>query len=115
MNSPTYEAIAATLKTLITGDVSVDDGDREKAARDTSLFYVKPEIVVEVKADEITRSPVHTAGRVLKTSKSGNALEVDVAGYALRFPRLEKFRDDKQPTDVTSLEELKELFTDQKH
>lgn len=77
--------------------------------------WVKPEIVVEVKADEITRSPVHTAGRILKTSKSGNALEVDVPGYALRFPRLEKFRDDKQPTDVTSIEEVKELFTDQKH
>lgn len=58
MNSPTFEAIAATLKTLITGDVSVDDGDREKAARDTSLFYVKPEIVVYPKNKDDIRAAV---------------------------------------------------------
>jgi len=53
--------------------------------------WVTPSIVVEIRADEITKSPVHTAG------------------YALRFPRLERFRDDKKPEDVTSLIELRSM------
>ena len=76
--------------------------------------WVAPSIVVEIRADEITRSAVHTAGRILKTSKSGSALEVDTAGYALRFPRLEKFRNDKGPDEITTLEELKKMYARQK-
>jgi len=77
--------------------------------------WVKPLIVVEIRADEITRSPTHTAGRILKKTKSGNAMEVDRAGYALRFPRLERFRDDKRPEDATTLDEVEKLFQKQKH
>ncbi len=76
--------------------------------------WIKPEIVVEIRADELTRSPVHTAGRTLKPSKSGSSFDVDVAGYALRFPRLERFRDDKKPTDATTLKEVEEIFKLQK-
>ncbi len=76
--------------------------------------WVTPSIVVEVKADELTRSPVHTAGRIMKTSKSGSAFDVDVPGYALRFPRLERFRDDKKPEDATTLKEVEEIFALQK-
>ncbi len=72
--------------------------------------WVKPGIVVEIKSDEITRSPVHTAGRIMQPSKTGKGQEVKVAGYALRFPRLEKFRDDKRSEDVTTLKELESLF-----
>jgi DNA ligase-1 len=77
--------------------------------------WIEPEIVVEIRADEITRSPIHTAGRRLKPSKSGEAFVVDVPGYALRFPRLEKFRDDKKPGDSTTLKEVEEMFEAQKH
>lgn len=73
-------------------------------------IWVLPAIVVEIKADEITRSPVHTAGRRMKPSKTGQAEEVNVPGYALRFPRLEKFRDDKREDEVTTLKELKEMY-----
>lgn len=76
--------------------------------------WVEPEIVVEIRADELTRSPVHTAGRVMKASKSGTAFDVDVPGYALRFPRLERFRDDKKPEDATTLKEVEEIFKKQK-
>ncbi len=76
--------------------------------------WIKPKIVVEIKADEITRSSVHTAGRILKKTKSGNAFEVDEPGYALRFPRLERFREDKRVEDTTTLKELKKLFHSQK-
>lgn len=72
--------------------------------------WVRPEIVVEIKADEITKSPVHTAGRVLKPSKSGTAFEVETPGFALRFPRLQKFRDDKRPEEITTLKEIEEMF-----
>jgi len=72
--------------------------------------WVKPFLVVEIKADEITRSPVHTAGRKMKPSKSGSAVDVDIPGLALRFPRLLKFRDDKRPEDVTTLDEVQKML-----
>jgi len=59
-------------------------------------IWVTPKIVVEIKADEITKSPVHTAG------------------LALRFPRLEHFRDDKKPEDTTSLNEVEKMYERQK-
>ncbi len=78
-----------------------------------SDVWLAPKIVVEIKADEITRSPVHTAGRRLKPSKSGSALEVDIPGFALRFPRLERFREDKRPEEATSLTEIQKMFKQQ--
>lgn len=75
--------------------------------------WMNPHIVVEIKADEITRSPVHTAGRIMKASKSGNALEVDTPGYALRFPRLVRFRDDKKADDATTVTEVAHMFKSQ--
>ncbi|MBP7832371.1 MAG: ATP-dependent DNA ligase [Candidatus Levybacteria bacterium] len=80
----------------------------------TPDVWVEPEIIVEIKADELTRSSVHTAGRVLKPSKSGSAFDVDIPGYALRFPRLERFRDDKKPEDATTLKEIEDMFKLQK-
>ncbi len=58
--------------------------------------WSKPSLVVEILADEITKSPNHSAG------------------LALRFPRLIKFRDDKDPKDTTTLKELTHLFEMQK-
>jgi DNA ligase-1 len=75
--------------------------------------WVEPEIIVEIRADELTRSPNHTAGRTLKPSKSGSSFDVDQPGYALRFPRLEKFRDDKKIEDATSVKEIEEMFEKQ--
>ena len=53
--------------------------------------WVEPKLVVEVAADEITKSPVHAAK------------------VALRFPRLVRLRDDKSWEDITSINELKSL------
>ncbi len=72
--------------------------------------WLTPAIVVEIRADEITRSPVHTAGRKMKPSKTGAALEVDTPGFALRFPRLERFRPDKKPQEITTLKEIEKMF-----
>lgn len=79
--------------------------------------WVKPEIVIEVLADEITRSPIHTAGkgevggqRDKETKDTEDIKEVE-AGYALRFPRLVSFRDkDKKAEDATSVEELIKMY-----
>ncbi len=57
--------------------------------------WIAPGIVVEIKADEITQSPSHTAL------------------FALRFPRLVRFRDDKSVTDVTSFSEISSLYAKQ--
>jgi DNA ligase-1 len=78
-----------------------------KPARVSSLIepsvWVEPRIVIEVLADEITRSPTHTAGKVGAEP-----------GYALRFPRLVSFRErDKQPEDATTVQELIELYESQ--
>jgi DNA ligase 1 len=69
----------------------------------TPSVWVKPEIVVEILADEITKSPTHTAGK--------NGTE---PGYALRFPRLVRFREnDKRPEDATTVKELIEMYDQQ--
>lgn len=57
--------------------------------------WIKPELVGEFKADELTKSPMHTAG------------------FALRFPRLVRWRE-KKPEDSTSLKEISQLVKLQK-
>ena len=67
-------------------------------------FWLSPKIVLEVYADEITRSPVHTAGWDPSIS----------SGFALRFPRVVKFREaDKRPEDATTVKEVKKLYQNQ--
>jgi len=61
--------------------------------------WISPEMVVEILADEITRSPVHTAGA-----------HAEEPGLALRFPRLIRWRDDKQAEDVTTVKEIERLY-----
>jgi DNA ligase 1 len=78
-----------------------------RPARVSSLIepsvWVEPQLVIEVLADEITRSPTHTAGKVGAEP-----------GYALRFPRLVSFRErDKKPEDATTVQELIELYQSQ--
>lgn len=51
-------------------------------------FWLEPKIVLEIAADEISQSPIHSAG------------------VALRFPRLVRIRSDKNYEEATTLEEL---------
>ncbi|MFW9861949.1 MAG: ATP-dependent DNA ligase [Candidatus Thorarchaeota archaeon] len=59
------------------------------------VVTVKPEIVVEVLADEIQESPTYKSG------------------MALRFARIVNIRYDKSPTDATTLDQLKTIYADQ--
>jgi DNA ligase 1 len=65
--------------------------------------WALPEIMCIVRADEITKSPTHTAG---KTAQD--------LGFALRFPRFMGYRDDKSPEDATTVAELRDMFAQQK-
>ncbi len=73
----------------------IEEKPKEYGDVATSLvpdFWVVPKLVVEIAADDITKSPNHAAG------------------LALRFPRLVRFRDDKSPGQATTSKELRELF-----
>jgi len=80
----------------------------EKPARVDSRLapdvWIEPRHVVAVLADEITRSPVHTAG-----------LDEHGRGLALRFPRVVGFvREDKSAEDATTTSEIEEMFAQQR-
>lgn len=69
----------------------------------TPDVWLRPEVVVEVLADEITPSPRHTAGKT------------DGQGLALRFPRIVSIRSaDKKAEDATSVRELVEMYRQQR-
>ncbi|MBD3231256.1 ATP-dependent DNA ligase [Candidatus Dependentiae bacterium] len=62
--------------------------------------WVIPEIVCEIRADEITLSPLHTAGETKEHQ-----------GMALRFPRFIGYRKDKSPEESTTIKELEKLYS----
>ncbi len=70
--------------------------------------WVEPIHVVEVRADEITRSPMHMCGK-------GDYDNAEEPGYALRFPRIvnKGFRD-KKAEDATTTKEIVGMFGLQK-
>lgn len=70
-------------------DKKRDDVDVEGAL--VPDVWVLPKVVVEIAADELTKSPSHAGG------------------LALRFPRLVHFRDDKSIDQVTSWEEILQI------
>ena len=57
---------------------------------------VKPKIVIEVAYEEIQKSPTYNSG------------------YALRFPRFIKLREDKGPQQADNTKRLETLFNQQK-
>ena len=58
----------------------------------TPDVWVAPQLVVELAGDDLTKSPAHGAG------------------VAVRFPRLVRIRDDKAPQDVTTIEEVMQMY-----
>jgi len=53
--------------------------------------YVKPEVVVEVKFNEVQKSRKYNSG------------------YALRFARVKKIRRDKSPFEINNIIDLQQL------
>ncbi len=56
------------------------------------VVLVKPQVVLEVAFDGVQKSSRHKSG------------------YALRFPRILRWRQDKQPTEADNLERVQELY-----
>jgi DNA ligase-1 len=56
------------------------------------VMLVKPEIVLEVAFDGVQKSPRHKSG------------------YALRFPRIVRWRQDKKPEDCDDLARVEALY-----
>lgn len=70
------------LHNLLEGDVSTLETDREKAARDTSLFYLKPEIVVYPKnKEDISKLSTFVLGK--KKSGMSISLTMRAAGSCM--------------------------------
>jgi DNA ligase-1 len=68
----------------------------------TPDVWVYPQLVCIIRADEITLSPVHYAGKTVMQ-----------LGYALRFPRFMGYRPDKSIEEATQVSEIKRLYEDQ--
>jgi len=60
------------------------------------IVKLKPEVVVQITYSEIQKSPTYDSG------------------YALRFPRISALRQDRSPEEITTLEEIEQLFLEQK-
>jgi len=67
----------------------------DKGGSGDFTVYVQPQIVVEVAYNEIQRSPTYKSG------------------FALRFARITRIREDKSPQEVDTLNRLKELYQKQ--
>jgi DNA ligase-1 len=92
-----------TLKTKCDALAVADKPKNIQCAKElTPDIWVTPELVCRVRADEITLSPLHTAGKT----------ETHL-GYALRFPRFMDYRVDKSAQEATTDEEIKRLYDDQ--
>jgi len=65
---------------------------KDKVAEEAGVVYVRPSIVVEVAFNEIQRSKTYSSG------------------FALRFARIKRIRDDKSPFDITTLSEIREIY-----
>lgn len=66
--------------------------------------WFEPKAVMEVTGAEITVSPVHTVAHD----------KIKKGGLALRFPRFLRWREDKDPEQATSVEEIFELYKNRK-
>ena len=66
-----------------------------KVRETRGTVYVRPELVVEVAFNEIQRSPHYRSG------------------FALRFARITRIREDKAPADADGMERVRELYEEQ--
>lgn len=69
--------------------------------------WVRPEIVMEVEADQITRSTNHVAARGVLANFEP---ETEERGLSLRFPRMKVWKRDKRADQATTVKELVRMY-----
>lgn len=86
MGTGLTEEMFETMTNTLKPLITKDEGKRVK---------LKPKVVVEIGYQEIQKSPTYEAG------------------YALRFPRLLRIREDRDPGEVDTVKRLKKLYKSQ--
>ena len=76
---------------------------KDVQCRDEPDVWVKPQIVIEIIGDELTVSNKADAGSTLNNEE----------GYGLRFPVYQRTREEKGPFDVTTTQEIIQLYKNQ--
>jgi DNA ligase 1 len=66
--------------------------------------WIEAKVVWEVKAADLSVSPVYTAGMGKVDSSKG---------ISIRFPRLVRVRDDKTPEETTSPDQVADMYRNQ--
>ncbi len=94
-----FSGIGDELSDSLTKDM--EEYKREKKpnnviCEDKPDIWLKPEVVMEIMGDEITISD-----------------KFATLGYSMRFPVYKRLRPDKGPKDITTVEEIKELYETQ--
>lgn len=79
----TFSKLTELLKPLITEE-------------DGKEVFVKPEVILEIKFEEVQKSPSYSGG------------------FALRFPRVERLRTDRSIEDMTTIDEVEVAFRQQR-
>jgi DNA ligase-1 len=92
-----YVMVGKTFKGLTDAELETMTARLQKLEVSSSrgVVSVRPEIVVEVLASELQKSPTYESG------------------IALRFARIVRIREDRGPSDITSLNELEQLYESQ--
>ncbi|MDQ6985446.1 MAG: ATP-dependent DNA ligase [Candidatus Dojkabacteria bacterium] len=99
-----FEKIVADLKKIEVADKPDGVVVEKQLFPDT---WVEPKIIMEIDADEITRSPSHTAARGVKSTVKKDD---STRGLSIRFPRMKIWNRDKDyPTTVSELVRMYEL------
>ena len=114
MNQPNYTDILKDLQLAVVGDISTLEEDRERGARDTSLFYVKPEIIVYPRNREdvsnllayVTEARKHdidisvsfrSAGTCMTGGSLTQSILVDTTRYMKRMTDITEFSATAEP------------------
>lgn len=95
--SGNYLPVGKTFKGLTDEEFQAITGRLQalKISENRFTVFVKPQIVVEVAFNEIQKSPHYESG------------------FALRFARITKIRDDKPVDEVDSLQTLRKAYENQ--
>ncbi len=68
-------------------------------------IWIDPKIIIEIAGDEITISPIFECARQLT--------DLD-QGYSVRFPVFQRIREDKDPSQITTSQEVVDIYRLQK-